>query len=555
MTPANQIRLLAGAWLLWACITSTSLAQQRYMIEPADPSPAVAPHDQLVQDVLTAGGEIYVDVDFPASNGNLVGALLTLPQLQDLRQRRPDLIIVQDRLLEPAGGGGPVAWSPDRIDQRVGLDTLYNPPMLEECGEYRPFIYVCDTGVLGAHSEFASAGSRVALAGSYIAGLLPRTIPAWEDPWNHGTAVAACAIGELTGAGRCPANLVSAVCYPDPGALPGATFASYAADVIYWSLNEHRLRGFDDDPFNDASVLIFASSTTGGTSALLDLAIQRAYLGGMSVVVSAGNDNMDASTTSPAGAIDGLLGDITLTVAASTVADARWSLSNFGSRVELFAPGEGVLVASSLGPGVSNCHVVSGTSYSVGYAGGAAARLLAQNPWASPEEVKDVLTDPSGLTFGPSGAFGAGVNGVPRLLYVHPSEIECIPLEYGEWMNLNGANSDSPVDGDEDCDGLPNGIEYAMALDPLEIVDPEDRPEFSSDGNSASLRFRRADYLCDKVVFEAQWSTDLINWTAVPESSIVVDDDAPCFAGGSWVVAPIPVGGDRLFARLRVSGL
>ena len=377
-----------------------------------------------------------------------------------------------------------------------------------------------------------------------------RSISAWDDPYDHGTGVASCAIGEKTGAGRCPANLVSAVCYPDPGTFPVPSFASFAADVIYWSLNEHNLRKLDGDPFNDASVLIFASSTATGPSAVLDLAIQRAFLGGMTVVVSAGNSNMDVLTTSPAGAVSGMHGDITLTVAASTAADLRWLNSNFGANVELFAPGENVLAASSTG--VTVCHMVSGTSLSAGYVGGAAARILSRNPWATASEATGLLAG-SDPVFGPSGPFGIPPHDVPKLLYVHPSEIPCVPLGYTRWMRIHGVDGDCP-DGDLDCDGLTNAIEHFMALDPTRPVKRADRPSVGAVGGELQMRFRKADYICGEVRYEVQTSSDLDTWETVPDDAIeiVPDDGTACVVGATWLVAKVSADVARAYLRLKV---
>ena len=331
------------------------------------------------------------------------------------------------------------------------------------------------------------------------------------------------------------------------------TFASFAADVIYWSLNEHNLRGLDDDPFNDASVLIFASTTTTGPSVILDLAIQRAYLAGMTVVVSAGNTGMDAATTSPAGAVSGMYGDITLTVAASDLLDTRWAGSNYGATVELFAPGDRVPVASATGVGA--CHLRSGTSYSAGYVGGAAARILARNPWATPAQVATVLTDHLDPTFGPSGPFGAGMNGVPSLLYVHPTELPCVPLEFPIWMEshkLEPLDPGGEIDvEDPDCDGLVNVVEYFMGLNPMEWAPDAERPSLSLGEGKAKFRFRKANYLCD-AVYEVQYSTDLIDWKLVGEDSISADVGSPCPVAVTWMVATIPIASDRLYVRIKI---
>ncbi|MFT4548434.1 MAG: hypothetical protein ACI9MB_002387, partial [Verrucomicrobiales bacterium] len=493
----HQIRLLSGLLVLWVAMIHNAMAQnpQRFMVEPRDV--ANAQHRDLVDTVAALGGDIYVDVDFPEVGGNMVGVLLDPEAAADLRNTRPDLVVIQDQELRPDGRGGGVPWSPDRIDQRVGTDGLYQPPMIKPCEGNRPFVYICDTGVLATHTEFTTAGSRLGLTSSYVPAMLPRVSTAWQDPWDHGTGVAGCAVGETLGAGRCPANLISAVCYPDPGTIPGVagSFASFAADVIYWSLNEHNQRATDGDPFNDASVLVFASSTTTGPSAILDLAVQRAYLGGMTVVVSAGNKNLDVMNISPAGATTTGMGDITLTVAASSVLDTRWANSNYGARVELFAPGENVLTAST---GIANpCLVRSGTSFSAGYAAGAAARILSRNPWASPTEVVSVLTDASDTTYGPSGPFGVGMNGIQHLLFVHQSSVICIPLLFPVWMDFFEADPAVP-DDDPDCDGFVNAVEYAMALNPSGWITEDERPKLVLEDGGALYQFRKADYLCDQ---------------------------------------------------------
>lgn len=68
---------------------------------------------------------------------------------------------------------------------------------------------------------------------------------------------------------------------------------------------------------------------------------------GIHVTVAAGNNNADASSFSPARAPSAI------TVGASTIADARASFSNFGSIVDIFAPGQNVISAWIGGVNVS----------------------------------------------------------------------------------------------------------------------------------------------------------------------------------------------------------
>ncbi|KAG6865201.1 Basic amino-acid permease, partial [Termitomyces sp. Mi166 len=60
--------------------------------------------------------------------------------------------------------------------------------------------------------------------------------------------------------------------------------------------------------------------------------------------VAAGNDNIDAFDVSPAGA------DGAITVDASNIADARAWFPNYGSVIDLFAPGQNIISAGNTGP-------------------------------------------------------------------------------------------------------------------------------------------------------------------------------------------------------------
>jgi subtilisin family serine protease len=76
--------------------------------------------------------------------------------------------------------------------------------------------------------------------------------------------------------------------------------------------------------------------------------------GGMTVVVAAGNENVNAKTKSPASASN------VLTIAASDINDARASFSNYGSTVDLFGPGVSIL--SSYNTCDTCYYYMSGTS-------------------------------------------------------------------------------------------------------------------------------------------------------------------------------------------------
>jgi len=75
-------------------------------------------------------------------------------------------------------------------------------------------------------------------------------------------------------------------------------------------------------------------------STALENAVDRAYADGITVVAAAGNSNVDACTTSPAGNKVSAL-----TVGATTTSDVRASYSNFGECLDLFAPGSSIVSA------------------------------------------------------------------------------------------------------------------------------------------------------------------------------------------------------------------
>lgn len=95
-------------------------------------------------------------------------------------------------------------------------------------------------------------------------------------------------------------------------------------------------------------------SLGGGKSPSLDKVINAAVDSGLHVAVAAGNDNKDACKYSPAAA------EKAVTVGASTLQDARAYFSNWGTCVDVFAPGLNILSTWNAGPHSTN--TISGTS-------------------------------------------------------------------------------------------------------------------------------------------------------------------------------------------------
>src|SRR5215510_5262554 len=126
-------------------------------------------------------------------------------------------------------------------------------------------------------------------------------------------------------------------------------------------------------------------SLGGGVSTALDTAVNNSINSGVTYAIAAGNSNANAANQSPARVA------AAITVGSSTMSDARSSFSNFGSVVDIFAPGSSILSASN----ASNTATatLSGTSMATPHVTGVAARFLQNNPGATPAQVRNEIVN------------------------------------------------------------------------------------------------------------------------------------------------------------------
>jgi hypothetical protein len=131
--------------------------------------------------------------------------------------------------------------------------------------------------------------------------------------------------------------------------------------------------------------------------------VQASIASGVTYAVAAGNDNVDACTQSP-----GRLA-AAITVGATDTLDRRASFSNYGTCLDIFAPG--VDITSAYNSSDTAATNMSGTSMATPHVTGAAALILSANPGATPAQVRDSL-----VTNALAGKVTGGGTGSPNKL-------------------------------------------------------------------------------------------------------------------------------------------
>jgi subtilisin family serine protease len=358
----------------------------------AAPAAAAPPERTAVIVQMTPGSDAAAEARRAAGDGGSVSHVyrsaftgfagsFTQNAINGLRHNPRVTLIEADGMATTAETAA--SWGLDRIDQqRLPLNGTYNFPGSAGGGVTA---YIIDTGVAGTSDlDQVRAGFDAITAGGTGAG----------DCNGHGTHVAGTVAGTRYGVAK-QATVVPV------RVLDCAGSGSWSGIIagLDWVVRDHAATG---------GPAVANMSLGGAANTSVDTAVRNAIANGVTVAVAAGNSNTNACTTSPA-----RVGEA-ITTAATDRTDKRASFSNYGSCVDLFAPG--VNITSAWIGGATATKTISGTSMATPHVAGAAAVLLSRQSGLAAADVAVSLTASAGV-----GLIKNPGNGSPnRLLYSAP---------------------------------------------------------------------------------------------------------------------------------------
>ncbi|WP_327236580.1 S8 family peptidase [Streptomyces sp. NBC_01317] len=251
-------------------------------------------------------------------------------------------------------------WGLDRVDQRdlpLSASYTYNTTASNVNA------YIIDTGIRTSHAEF---GGRASVGTDTVGGGQNG-----QDCQGHGTHVAGTVGGGTYGV----AKGVKLIAVRVLNCQGSGTTAGVAA-------------GIDWVTANAVKPAIANMSLGGGADTVLDNAVRRSIASGITYAIAAGNGNavgtpQNACNYSPARVAEAI------TVGATDSTDRRASFSNFGTCLDLFAPG--VSITSAWRTSDTATNTISGTSMATPHTAGVGALYLATHPTATPQQVRDAL--------------------------------------------------------------------------------------------------------------------------------------------------------------------
>jgi PKD repeat protein len=225
------------------------------------------------------------------------------------------------------------------------------------------------------------------------------------------------------------------------GSIVGVVIMDYVAEAMYY-MGNLKASGWNVAAINCS----FGSSNTGGLGAAAD------YLIGQDVVICVAAGNSSSSSPDYLGS----RGDC-LDVGATNQSGNAASFTNYGSWVDIAAPGEGILstITDPADPTTDYIAVLDGTSMACPHVAGVVALLEAYYPSLSATDKINIITDPANTKpYGGTRYIGAGIIDAAKCLAAAgPSENPPVAAfvgsptsgEYPLTVNFTDQSTNSPT--------------------------------------------------------------------------------------------------------------
>jgi len=313
----------------------------------------------MTSDLTNAYGGVATNIYAYALNG--FSAEMSEEQALKLSADPRIKFVEEDSVMEATVTQTNPPWGLDRIGQR---DLPLNQAYSYTTTGAGVNVYIIDTGIRRTHTQF---GGR-AFVGFDAIGDGQNT----NDCNGHGTHVSGTVGGSTFGVAK-----------------GVRLFAVRVLNCSGSGTNSGVIAGVNWVTANHISPSVANMSLGGGASSALDTAVNNSINSGVTYAIAAGNANTNAANSSPARVA------AAITVGSSTISDARSSFSNFGSVVDIFAPGSSILSAWRTSDTATA--TLSGTSMATPHVAGVAARFLQSNPGSSPATVRNEIVNQATL--------------------------------------------------------------------------------------------------------------------------------------------------------------